>query len=169
MSDFFLDYDKTYRCMRKHWRILAKHRDVYDEAFQDTMADYVEMREGIPDKMSHTAWFKNRMWHNVNKYEPFRSRYLSKQGYKYDIPVFFSGWRDDEEPQELSAEDELIREEMLAEYTANKWGFPIDTDCEICKMLMQGYSVKEVSDIIGVEWHKDKGKKVYRAIVRAKE
>lgn len=157
---FFLDYDTTYATMRKAWPSLLRYRDVFDEAFQDTFADYVELRDTI--EHSHVAWFRYRMWNNVNQYEPFKSRNANARGVQ-SIPSFVS-YMDFDAPEDLSPEDKMILEEEWTERNAEKWDIPLDTEDEVCKLLLEGYTRAQVTEILGYDYEKNRGMVVTRAL-----
>lgn len=146
---FTLDYDKTKEVMRLNWPSLKRYPEVYKDAFHDTYADYLEHKDNIPTGLSHLAWFRQRMWNNVNSYEPFRTRVAVSEGRRNRI--FYGAPVEDEVLGEGDClEEGFIREETIKEYWSEKWRIPLDTEDEVGKLLLDGHSATEAAEILGI-------------------
>ena len=151
---FMLDYEKTFEVMRANWKYLKAYPELYKDAFQDTFADYIELRDSIPPAISHVAWFRMRMWNNINKYEPFKQRLWDNLG--YFTPSFTEYDEDLEGGGYGSPEDAMVLAETTRECYADKWGIPVDTTSYIGNLFLEGYNRKEVQEILSDGSGKDK-------------
>lgn len=144
---FLLEYDKTKNWMKKNWQ-QALHYGVFEDAYQDTYADYLELYDTIPPNMKHLTWFNMRMWNNVNRYEPFSLKIKAING-GYNPPIiiqdFFS--RFDLEGAD-DVEKVVIMEQEIAQYYQAL--YPDDSEYpEIVSLLRQGYTAQEIADVVG--------------------
>jgi hypothetical protein len=161
-----LDYQITKDKMRNHWQQLVRH-GIYDDVFHDTYADYLELRESIPDSVKHLAWFRMRMWNNTNTYDPFKATWLKNKDknrgrdeYKGASFIALGDYEaDGEGPEYYSILDREIKERY-----ADKWEIDADTQCPICQLLLEGNSVRQATELLGYDWNKNKGKRVYDAL-----
>lgn len=144
---FQLEYEKTKYWMRKNWP-QAIHHGVFEDAFQDTFADYLELHDKIPSNMKHLTWFNMRMWNNVNRYEPFSLKVKAING-GYDQPIimhdFFSKF-------DLEGADDtekvVIMEQEIRKYYREL--YPDNSEyTEIVNLLREGYSAQEIADVLG--------------------
>jgi len=149
-KDFVLDYEVTKRKLTRVFR-KAVQEGVYEDAFQDTYADYLELHDTIPVTLGHLVWFKYRMWNNVNMYPPFVHKVRAKNG-GYDETRFIGDcisdldiMQDDnsQDPEFLLMCRQEIEQEMMLRYPVRK------NEPDVVKFLRQGYTTYEAADLAG--------------------
>lgn len=144
---FTLDYEQTKRWMRSRWP-QAVHHGVFDDAFNDTFCDYLELMEDIPSNIKHLTWLANRMWNNVKRYEPFSLRAKAQNG-KYNAPLILHGFFD---RFELDGAEDIEKQVMMEEEVRKHYEdmYPANSPYpEVVSLLRQGYSSGEAADYLG--------------------
>lgn len=162
-----LDYNEVKQRLRLNWWHAFRLR-VFDDAFHDTWADYLEHKDSIPDDINPFTWVNNRMWNNINRYEPYRSRDLQRKRTKNQVPQFIE-MGDTLYSEEHELEDLFVAEDTMREKLAEKYKIPIDIECDVCQHLLQGYSVPQVTELLGLDVDKNKNGAVYKALKKARE
>ena len=151
---FELDYETTRDKMRWHWRHLNQYDGLFMDAFHDTWADYLEFRHEIQDSVSHIAWFRTRMWNNVNMYEPFLTRRKEMRGTQSVMKQHGECISDmldligsDDNVVEQQA---IIEQEIMLHFSGKYPKLPNEPPC--IEYLRQGYDYNEVADILGTTY-----------------
>lgn len=155
-----LDYKLCKKNLRLNWPQVV-HQGLWEDVFHDTWADYLEQHDDIPEGMNHFTWLNNRVWNNVNQYEPFKSKkFASKRKTEFTGSLLIYTDELENFDDELTGpEADVEKQQQLARHYQQKYPKQ-EGEHPLFEVLRQGYTLTQARQILGLK--RDWAYKIFR-------